>query len=125
MLPFGPFVFDPDRRLLLREGERVKLTPKAFDLLAILIERRPNAVSKEDLYEMLWPETFVQPASLDALVAKIRTALDDSGRESRYVRTAYGFGFAFDIGDTPKTAVTPARLRLVFISEQRTIHLQP
>src|SRR5438105_3392790 len=123
MLPFGPFVFDPDRRLLLRDGERVKLTPKAFDLLAILIERRPSAISKEELYELLWPDTFVQPASLDALIAKIRTALDDTGRDSRYVRTAYGFGFAFDIGDTRNTAAASTRPRLVFINEQRTIHL--
>jgi len=122
MLPFGPFVFDPDRRLLLRDGERVKLTPKAFDLLAILIERRPSAVSKEDLYELLWPDTFVQPASLDALIAKIRNALEDSGRDSRYVRTAYGFGYAFDSGDT-RNAAASTRPRLVFINEQRTIHL--
>src|SRR5438309_10289297 len=104
MLPFGPFVFDPDRRLLLRDGARVKLTPKAFDLLAILIERRPSAVSKEELYERLWPNTFVGPASLDALITKIRMALDESGRDSRYVRTVYGFGYAFDSDDTQSAA---------------------
>ena len=125
-LPFGPFVFDLDRRLLLRHGERVKLTPKAFDLLAILIERRPSAVSKEELYERLWPDTFVGPASLDALIAKIRAALDDSGRDSRYVRTAYGFGYAFDSDDMPGTATAGAlRPRVVFINERRTIHLHP
>src|SRR5712691_742660 len=123
MLPFGPFVFDLDRRLLLRDGERVKLTPKAFDLLAILIERRPSAVSKEELYERLWPDTFVGPASLDALIAKIRAALDDTGRDSRYVRTVYGFGYAFDSDDARGAATAPMRARLVFISERRTIHL--
>jgi DNA-binding winged helix-turn-helix (wHTH) protein len=124
MLSFGPFVFDVDRRLLLRDGKRVKLTPKAFDLLAILIERRPSAVSKDELYERLWPKTFVGPASLDALIAKIRAALDDSGRDSRYVRTAYGFGFAFDPDDSPATAAGPLRARVVFIDERRTIHLR-
>ena len=119
-LPFGPFVFDVNRRLLLRGGERVKLTPKAFDLLAILIERRPSAVSKEELYELLWPDTFVGPASLDALISKIRTGLDDS----RYVRTVYGFGYAFDSDDTQATPAQSLRPRLVFINERRTIHLQ-
>ena len=123
MLPFGPFVFDLDRRLILRQGKRVKLTPKAFDLLAILIERRPSAVSKEELYEHLWPDTFVGPASLDALIARIRTALKESGRDSRYVRTVYGFGYAFDTDDTGGPAAGPLRPRLVFINERRTIHL--
>src|SRR5438105_11961434 len=107
MLPFGPFVFDLDRRLILRQGKRVKLTPKAFDLLAILIERRPSAVSKEELYEHLWPDTFVGPASLDALIARIRTALKESGRDSRYVRTVYGFGYAFDSDDTRSAVAGP------------------
>ena len=124
-LPFGAFVFDLDRRLLLRDGERVKLTPKAFDLLAILIERRPSAVSKEELYERLWPDTFVGPASLDALIAKIRAALDDTGRDSRYVRTAYGFGYAFDSDDTRGAPAGALRPRVVFINERRTIHLHP
>jgi DNA-binding winged helix-turn-helix (wHTH) protein len=104
-------------------GNGVKLTPQAFDLLAILIERRPDAVSKEELYERLWPDTFVGPASLDALVAKIRAALDDGGRDSRFVRTVYGFGYAFDSEDTAEAAKAPMRARLVFIDERRTIHL--
>ena len=122
-LSFGPFVFDLDRRLLLRDGERVKLTPKAFDLLAILIERRPSAVSKGELYDRLWADTFVGSASLDALIARIRAALEDSGRHSRYVRTAYGFGYAFDSDDSRGTTAGRLRPRLVFIDERRTIHL--
>ncbi len=122
-LPFGAFVFDSDRRLLLRNGKRVKLAPKAFDLLAILVERRPSAVSKGELYDRLWPDTFVEQGSLDALISRIRAALQDRGRHSRYVRTAYGFGYAFDDEDTRSTAAGRLRPRLVFIDERRTIHL--
>jgi DNA-binding winged helix-turn-helix (wHTH) protein len=122
-LPFGGFVFDSDRRLLLRNGKRVNLAPKAFDLLAILIERRPSAVSKRELYDRLWPDTFVEQGSLDALISRIRAALEDRGRHSRYVRTAYGFGYAFDSEDTQSVVAGQLQPRLVFIDEPRTIHL--
>ena len=56
---FGPFVLDSESREVLRDGRRVPLSPKAFDLLSILVASRPKAISKRELQEQLWPATFV------------------------------------------------------------------
>jgi hypothetical protein len=73
----------------------VHLSPKAFDLLALLVARRPAAVSKLEIRERLWPNTFVSDTNLPALVAEIRAALGDDAREPRFVRTLHRVGYAF------------------------------
>jgi DNA-binding winged helix-turn-helix (wHTH) protein len=92
---FGEFAFDVETRQLTRAGEPVHLTPKAFQLLQILLEKRPAAVSKEELIEMLWPDVLVEEANLKNLIAEIRTALGDAGPNPRVIRTAHRFGYAF------------------------------
>ena len=90
---FNDFVLDTDRRQLLRGRERVALRPKARQLLERLVERRPNAVSQEELVDLLWPDTFVDKASLHKLVYQLRETLGDA--EQTIVCTEYGFGFSF------------------------------
>ena len=92
---FGDCVFDPGTRQVFRAGKQVHISPKAFQLLEILIGRRPNAVSKEDLQEILWPNTFVSDANLPNLVADLRSELGDDPRSSRIIRTVQRFGYAF------------------------------
>ena len=92
---FGSFVFDLDTRQLSSNGVGVHLTPKAFDVLAVLIEERPKVLSKTILLERIWPGTFVAEANLSNLVAEIREVLGDSSRGSKWIRTAHGFGYAF------------------------------
>ena len=92
---FGSFVFYLDTRQLTREGVEIHLTPKAFELLAVLVEDRPKVVSKAALLERLWPGTFVAEANVSNLVAEIRGALDDRLRKPRWVRTVHGLGYAF------------------------------
>jgi DNA-binding winged helix-turn-helix (wHTH) protein len=94
-VPFGDCVFDPGTRQVLRAGKQVRISPKAFQLLEILIARRPNAVSKEELQEILWPDTYVSDANLPNLVADLRSELGDSPRSSRIIRTVQRFGYAF------------------------------
>ena len=94
-LRFGPCSLDLDTRQLLRNGKEIHLTPKAYLLLETLISERPKVVSKADLQQRLWPDTFVVEANLSALVAEIRTALGDRARAPRYLRTVHGFGYAF------------------------------
>lgn len=106
-LQFGPFTLDSDRRQLLRAREAVHLSPKAFDVLCLLAERRPNAVSKSELYERVWPSTFVVDANLAVLVAEIRRALDDDPRAPRFIRTVHRFGYAF-CSDVSQPAGVPA-----------------
>ena len=92
---FADFEFDPGQRLLLRHGRPVPLSPKAFQILAFLLDRRPEAVSKSDLLTHLWPETFVSEASLYNLIAEVRAALGDDPRAARFVRTVPRYGYAF------------------------------
>jgi DNA-binding winged helix-turn-helix (wHTH) protein len=92
---FGDCEFDPARRLLLRHGGAKVLSPKAFELLEFLLDRRPEVVAKAEIVERLWPETFVSDASLHNLVAEVRAALGDSPRAGRYIRTVPRYGYAF------------------------------
>ena len=95
-LAFGDFVLHFGRRELKRRGARVHLSPKAFRLLELLVNAAPDAVSKEQLYNAIWPDVTVEEANLPNLVKELRKALDDDSRNPRVVRTIYGFGYAFE-----------------------------
>jgi DNA-binding winged helix-turn-helix (wHTH) protein len=94
-LLFGECVLDTETRQLLRAGETVHLTPKAFDLLQALLERRPRALSKAELRELLWPDTHVLEANLPNLVTEVRAAVADVAQSPRFIRTVHAFGYAF------------------------------
>ncbi|OFW21028.1 MAG: hypothetical protein A3H97_04645 [Acidobacteria bacterium RIFCSPLOWO2_02_FULL_65_29] len=92
---FGPFTLDERARQLLRDAQPVHLSPKAFDLLVLLIRRRPEAVAKAEIHEELWPETFVSDVNLAVLVTEIRNALGEDARHPAFIRTVQRFGYAF------------------------------
>ena len=92
---FGPYVLDQESRQLLRADEVVHLSPKALDLLIILVSHRPKALSKTDLQERLWPGTFVVEKNLANLVSEIRDAIGDDPSNPRFIRTVHRFGYAF------------------------------
>ena len=94
-LRLGDLTFDADTRQLRRAGTAIHLSPKAFDLLRILIEDRPRVLAKDELHERLWPATYVSEANLASLVAEIRDALGDEARDPRFVRTVHRIGYAF------------------------------
>ena len=100
-LQFDDLTFDDDTRQLWVRGEEIRLSPKAFDLLALLVARRPNAVSKTDIRGQLWPRTFVSESSLPSLVSEIRDAIGDSRRKPGFVRTVHRFGYAFQAESAP------------------------
>ena len=104
---FGDCELDSGRRVLLRHGRPTPLSPRAFQLLELLLDRRPEAVPKSELLERLWAETFVSDASLHNLVAEIRAALGDNPRAVRYIRTVPRYGYAFQ-GDARPAAVDPS-----------------
>jgi DNA-binding winged helix-turn-helix (wHTH) protein len=104
---FDDCTFDPETREFFRGGKVAHLHPKAFRLLEILLENRPRALSKTELNERLWPESFVSEASLASLVAEIRRAIGEKGRGARVLRTVYGFGYAFS-GDAIEEKAVPA-----------------
>jgi DNA-binding winged helix-turn-helix (wHTH) protein len=92
---FGPFVLDSGCRLLCRDGNQVHLSPKAYELLTLLVELRPRAVSKLEIHDRLWPGTYVTDASLTTLVAELRGALGEVGHAPTFVRNVRGYGYAF------------------------------
>ena len=94
---FGPFTLDSERRQLLcgDDLQPRRLSPKAYELLRLLVETRPRAVAKSELHERLWPSTFVSEATLASLVGELREALGERGRDARFIRTVHGFGYAF------------------------------
>jgi DNA-binding winged helix-turn-helix (wHTH) protein len=93
---FGPFVFDSATRELRQDGERkVHLSPKSFDLLQILIERRPALVAKSELQDRLWPDVEVLEANLGNAAAEIRKALGDDPKSPKYIATVSRRGYRF------------------------------
>lgn len=92
---FGRFILDSETRQLLHDGSEIHLSPKAFDLLYVLMSRRPNVVPKGDLISQVWPDTFVGDANLNVLVGEIRRALDDDRQTPRFIRTVHRVGYAF------------------------------
>ena len=92
---FGDCTLDFDTRELARGEQKVHVEPKAYRLLEILVHARPKALSKEELQDQLWPNTFVSERSLARLVEVLRGCLGDDARESRYIRTVHGFGYSF------------------------------
>jgi DNA-binding winged helix-turn-helix (wHTH) protein len=92
---FDRFVLDTETRELLRGEARVSLSPKAFELLELLVAHRPKAMAKQDLLERLWPKTFVVEKNLPNLIGEIRDALGDDASTPRFIRTVHRFGYAF------------------------------
>lgn len=92
---FDRFTFDSERRELLEGTQSIHLGPKAFQLLELLIGSSPRALSKKELYERIWPATFVNESNLPGLVNELRAALGDRARKPHFIRTAHGFGYAF------------------------------
>jgi len=116
---FADLTFDADTRQVWSRGEELRLSPKAFDLLALLIERRPHAVSKADIHARLWHGTFVSDSSLPSLVSEIRDAIADHARKPGLIRTVPRFGYAF------RGAPAPAGPSCLLIGASAQVPLLP
>ena len=89
------FVLDMEARELRRGRQGVLLSPKAYQLLEVLVRHSPKALSKSILQEKLWPDAFVVERNLVNRIAEIREALGDDATHPRFVRTVHRFGYAF------------------------------
>jgi DNA-binding winged helix-turn-helix (wHTH) protein len=114
-LAFGDCVLDLTSRQLLREGDVVRLEPKMFELLEVLIKRRPAVVANSELDELLWPKVYVARTSLTRLVSELRSVLGDTPRDSRFIRTAYKTGYAFTGRVTVLSSPSPLESAAPFI----------
>src|SRR5215470_17982367 len=97
---FGTFRIDATRRLLLRNGDAVPLTPKCLDLLLALVESSGEVVSKDRMIERVWPDTFVEDNNLTYNISVLRKALGEHAGEHHYIVTVPTRGYRF---------VTPVR----------------
>ena len=128
-LRFGDFVFDSDTREVIRGDEPLAISPKAFALLALLIESRPKAVSKEDLHHRLWPDTHVSDQSLGNLVVELRAVLGENARNPKIIRTVARFGYAFASRATTDRSgggeLVPSSVYYRLVWGRREISLEP
>lgn len=95
---FGPFLLDTDERLLMREGRTVPLPPKVFDTLMALVENSGRIIGKDELMQLLWPDTFVEESNLTQNISQLRRALSDGNGDAQYIETIPKRGYRFAIG---------------------------
>src|SRR5438128_1155044 len=88
---FGPFEIDGEQRVLLRAGDPIPLTPKAFDTLAVLVAFPGKLIEKAELLRLVWPDTFVEENNLTQNISALRKALG----EGEYIETIPRRGYRF------------------------------
>src|SRR5271170_8430961 len=92
---FGEFVLDPGRRTLSRADVPISLTPRAFDVLFFLVRNPNRLVSKEELLQAVWGDTFVEEGNLTQYISLLRKALGDNSEDSRLIVTIARKGYQF------------------------------
>jgi DNA-binding winged helix-turn-helix (wHTH) protein len=119
---------DGATRQLRRDERDVHVSRKAFDVLCLLMARRPRVVSKEELFKAIWPDTYVTEANLNVVIGEIRRALGDNAQAPQFVRTAHGVGYAFCAEAVDLDASSPAvtsSVRAWLVAGDRTYQLAP
>jgi TolB-like protein/DNA-binding winged helix-turn-helix (wHTH) protein/Flp pilus assembly protein TadD len=95
LFEFGPFRLDTAEKVFFKNGEPLALAPKAFELLAILVQQSGHLVDKNELLKEIWPDSFVEESSLTQNIYVLRKALADSNGEPRYIETVPRRGYRF------------------------------
>jgi DNA-binding winged helix-turn-helix (wHTH) protein/TolB-like protein len=94
---FGRFRFDPDNHLLASEGNPVSLTPKAFEILLILVQNGARLTTKEELMRKVWPDSFVEEANLTVNISALRKLLGETPNGQQYIETVPKRGYRFAV----------------------------
>ena len=110
---FGPFQLDPPERLLLCDGQPVPMTPKAFDLLVVLVEKGGHLLEKDELLKTVWPGSFVEEGNLSVTVSFLRKALNDDRGLHKYIETVSkrGYRFVADVREVGERESMPPPLQ--------------
>jgi DNA-binding winged helix-turn-helix (wHTH) protein/TolB-like protein len=95
VLLFGPYRLEVDLGRLLRDDQPVPLTPKAFDVLLALIDRRDRVVDKAELMQVVWPDSFVEEANLSQTIFVLRKTLGEQPDGQRFIETVPRRGYRF------------------------------
>src|SRR5262245_49910589 len=125
---FDGFVLDRGTRQLLQGAELRHLSPKAFDLLDLLLSHRPNVVAKQRIRARLWSGMQVTDSTMATLVGEVRTALGEDPRQPRLLRTVHGVGYAF-CGDAresgSRSTQGDGRVAYRLLLQDREVALRP
>src|SRR6202162_2485770 len=89
---FGSFELQPDTRRLLKDGTTISLRPRAFDLLAALVDRAGHLVTKDELLDQVWPKMVVEEAALHVQVSALRRVVGSDA-----ITTVSGRGYQFTL----------------------------
>ena len=118
-LKFSDCVLDLRARQLERRNAAVPLEPKMFELLEVLIKRRPAVVTNNELDELLWPQVYVARTSLTRLVSELRAVLGDTARDSSIIRTVYKSGYAFcaEVTSLPAARSSPPTVEVLWMKQ--------
>ena len=108
LFAFGPFQIDAAERRLTRDGTPVPLTPKAFDLLLVLVEQGGHLVTKDALMQRVWPDVVVEEANLAVHISAVRRALGDRNGDGQFIETVPKQGYRFSEPVTKVIARTGA-----------------
>ena len=128
---FDEYRIDPQERVLERNGAALSFTPKAFDLLLALVERHGRLVGKEELFQIVWPDTIVEESNLSYNMAVIRKTLGDDAAAPRFVETVpkRGYRFIAPVSRVPRThdeltaaIPPPPEMRTEVVRRNRRIH---
>jgi len=92
---FGSFRLDPDNHLLLRDGNEVPLSGRAFDVLLLLVQRPGALITKEELMSSVWSGSFVEDSNLTVAISTLRRALSENTQDPRYIQTVSRRGYRF------------------------------
>src|SRR5271167_711970 len=125
---FGQFVLDPDKRALCRADSAVSLTPKAFDVLLFLVQNPNRLVTKEDLLQAVWGDTFVEEGNLTQYISHLRKALVDNSEDTRLIVTIARKGYQFTARVTVAEAeaiAKPAAVQVPGITESSRVDARP
>ena len=125
ILRIGACEIDCDRRRILRDGAEQRLPRKAFDLLLVLLEKRPKVVNKDALIKRVWPDAFVADANLAILIGDVRAALGDDAKEPRMIKTHHrvGYSFAADVNEVTAAAQDRGDPAFILAATRRRILL--
>src|SRR6185503_18674977 len=118
---FGDVVVDTKNFRVVRDGQEVTLTPRAFDVLVFLIRNSGRVVEKQELFSEIWKGTFVSDNALTKVIKEIRHTLDDDATAPRYIETVTKRGYRF-IGAVEEKSAAPISQ---ISKSQPTVELPP
>ncbi|MDQ2922518.1 MAG: winged helix-turn-helix domain-containing protein [Acidobacteriota bacterium] len=117
---FGPFRLDPQKHRLLRDGERIHLSPKSVEALLVLVQNAGKMLEREALMQAVWTDTFVEDANLTVAISHLRKALGQNGETAEYIETIPRVGYRF-VAEVRETIAESAPLILEKHTLSRTV----